>query len=193
MRTLLWVTGLGLLVSGCASTAPSVAWGKPGVSRMDYGTDIGTCMENAATQNSGGNGAHSAGGVSGTNNSAGGNSPGASGSAASSAAAATGGASTAAGSAPTPAGGTYSGMASADYAQRAVTQQRTQQMAVQRARADALKGCLAGRGYQEFELTAEQRAHLETLKKGSTEYHEYLYQLGSDAEIIAKQGRAPGE
>jgi hypothetical protein len=191
MRTLLWVAAIGLVAVGCAANAPQMAWGKPGVTRIDYGTEVGMCTGRAAMQNSGGNGANTAGGISGSNSSAGSSSPAPSGSSVSSAAAATGGSSSASRSGPSPAGGNYSGMASSDYAQRAATQQRAQEMAVQRARAEALKGCLTERGYQEFALTAEQRAHLATLKKGGAEYHEYLYQLGSDAEIVGKQSRAP--
>jgi hypothetical protein len=88
-----------------------------------------------------------------------------------------------------PAGGTYSGMASSDYAQRAATQQRTQEMMVKRARADTLKGCLTERGYREITLSAEQRAHLATLKAGSNEYHEYLYKIGSDPAVGAVSAR----
>jgi hypothetical protein len=191
MKTLVVVAGLGLAVSGCASTAPQTSWGKPGVSRVDYGTEVGMCTGHAAMQNSGGNGTNTAGGISGSNNAAVVNPPGSSGTASSSsAAAASGGGSSAPVSAPVPAGGTYSGMASSDFAQRAATQQRTQEMAAQRARAEALKSCLTGRGYQEFALNAEQRAHLATLKKGGEEYHEYLYQLGSNLEVVAKQAAA---
>jgi hypothetical protein len=45
-------------------------------------------------------------------------------------------------------------------------------MTAQRARAEALKGCLVGRGYQEFTLTAE-RAHRDVTR----ECHEYLEYL----------------
>jgi hypothetical protein len=191
MRTQLLVMGIGLAISGCATNAPQMAWGKPGVTKVDYGTDVGMCSGLAAMQTSGNNGANSAGGISGSNNTVN-TAPGPSGantSNAASAAAAGGPPISAAASSPVPAGGSYSGMASADFAQRAATQQRAQEMAVQRARSDALRTCLTERGYQQFGLTAEQRAHLATLKKGSTEYHEYLYQLGSDAEIIGKQSR----
>lgn len=192
MRTLLLVAGIGLVAGGCATHAPQMAWGKPGVTRIDYGTEVGMCTGRAAMQTSGGNGANTAGGISGTNNTVSTN-PAPSGSSVSNTAAASGGGATGSRSGPSPAGGsTYSGMATSDYAARAATQQQAQEMAAQRARAEALKGCLTARGYQEFALTAEQRAHLATLKKGSAEYHEYLYQLGSDAEIVGKQGRAPG-
>lgn len=193
MKTLMLVAGIGLALSGCAGTAPQTAWGKPGVSRVDYGTEVGMCTGHAVMQNSGGNGAKTAGGISGSNNSAGDRIPTGSEGGGSAAAAAAAGSSSAPVSAPVPAGGTYSGMASSDFAQRAATQQRAQEMAAQRARSEALKGCLTGRGYQEFALTAEQRAHLATLKKGSDEYHEYLYQLGSNADVVAKQGRAPAK
>jgi len=86
-----------------------------------------------------------------------------------------------------PSGGSYSGMASSDYVQRAATEQRTQEMAAQRARNEALNSCLVGRGYQQFALTPEQEAHLSTLKKGTNEYLEYLYKLGTDGEVVRKQ------
>jgi hypothetical protein len=179
--------------SGCATNAPQMAWGKPGVTRIDYGTEIGMCTGHAAMQGSGGNGAHTAGGINGSNSTAS-SSPAPSGASISNTAASTGGASTGSRSGPSPGGGgNYSGMATSDYAARAATQQQAQEMAVQRARAAALRGCLTERGYQEFALNAEQRAQLAKLKKGSAEYHEYLYQLGSDAEIVGKQSRAPGQ
>ena len=72
-----------LLLAACASatTAPPTAWGKPGVSRVDYGTEVGMCSGFAAMQNSGDNGTRTAGGISGSNSSATPNTPGASGSA----------------------------------------------------------------------------------------------------------------
>jgi hypothetical protein len=167
------ILSAALVTSGCATTAAQTAWGKPGVSKMDYGTDVGMCTGLAAQASGDGN-ANTAGGVSGRNNSAAG-----------------GGAGAASPSASVPAGGMYQGMASSDYAQRAATQQRTQEMAEQRARSDAYKSCLVERGYQEFSLNAEQAAHLATLAKGSNEYLEYLYKLGSDAEIVSKQSRTP--
>ena len=189
MRTLLFNAGVVLVLSGCASTAPELAWGKPGVSKVDYGTDVGMCSGFAVAKNTG-NGGNTAGGIDGKTiaNTA---SPGidpmpqpANGGTA---------AQTEHARAPIPASGTYSGMATADFAQRAATQQRTAEMTAQRARAEAFKTCLAGRGYQEFPLSADQRAHLATLKRGTNEYHEYLYELGSDAEIVGKQGRAPAK
>jgi len=192
MRILLLVTGLGVLVvGGCTSTAQHLAWGKPGVTRAEFGTEVGMCAGDAVLQDSGDNGANKAGGINGSNNVANRGSEGSSGASM----AASAGSAVANGQpgpvAPSlPAGGTYSGMTSTDFAQRAATQQRSQEMAAQRARSEALRGCLTRRGYQEFELTAAQRAHLTTLKKGGDEYHEYLYQLGSSAEIVGKQSRA---
>ena len=78
-------------------------------------------------------------------------------------------------------------MTSGDYASRAATQQRAQEMAAQRARSEALKSCLVGRGYREFALTAEQRAHLATLTRGTHEYLEYLHSIGSSPETVAGQ------
>ena len=174
MKLIVLAAGFALTLCGCATTAPQMAWGKPGVTKLDYGTDVGMCTGLAAMQNTG-DGANTAGGINGKNNSAAG-----------------GGSGQASPDSSIPAGGSYSGMASSDFAQRAATQQRTKEMAEKRARADALKSCLVGKGYQEFPLTAEQAAHLASLPKGSNEYHEYLYKLGSDAEIVGKQSRAPG-
>ncbi|HEV7605908.1 MAG TPA: hypothetical protein VGO61_01105 [Steroidobacteraceae bacterium] len=173
MKTLLLTAGVALALGGCASTTPQLAWGKAGVSKVDYGTDVGMCTGLAAMQGTG-DGANTAGGINGKNNSAGG-----------------GGSGQASPDASIPAGGSYSGMASADFAQRAATQQRTAEMAAQRARAERLSSCLVERGYKEFALTAEQAAHLATLQKGSNDYHEYLYKLGSDAEVVGKQSRMP--
>jgi hypothetical protein len=181
MKTLWLSMGCVLTLAGCVSAAPELAWGKAGVSRVEYGTDIGMCSGLAAIHD-GGNGANTAGGINGRNNApekgnegAAGGQPGINGPSR---------------DAPMPAGGAYSGMASADYAQRAATQQRTREMAEQRARAETLKSCLAERGYSEFALTAEQREHLSTLRKGGNEYHEYLYELSSDADVLDKQARA---
>ncbi|MEO8019166.1 MAG: hypothetical protein ABI769_15245 [Pseudomonadota bacterium] len=175
MRALFLTGGIVMALVGCASSAPQMAWGKPGVTKVDYGTDVGMCTGLAAMQGTG-DGANTAGGTNGKNNSAGG-----------------GGSGQASPDAGVPAGGSYSGMASSDYAQRAATQQRTAEMAAQRARAERLSSCLVERGYQQFPLTAEQAAHLATLQKGTNEYHEYLYKLGSDAEIVGKQSRAPAK
>jgi hypothetical protein len=175
MKAFLLVSAVALVASGCAATSSQTAWGKPGVSKTEYGTDVGMCTGFAAQKTSNDTN-NTAGGVGGRNNSAGG-----------------GGAGAASPSASVPASGTYSGMASSDYAQRAVTQQRTQEMAEQRARADALKSCLTERGYQEFTLNAEQAAQLSKLEKGTTPYYEYLYKLGSDAEVVSKQSRTPAK
>ena len=83
-------------------------------------------------------------------------------------------------------GGTYRDSASADFVNRAAMQQRTQEMSEQRARNDALKSCLVNRGYTEFELTAEQRAQLAKLPMGSDERREYLYKLGTDADVLSQ-------
>jgi hypothetical protein len=71
---------------------------------------------------------------------------------------------------------------------RAAQQQRTQEMAVQRARQNSLRSCLMNRGYSEIKLTPEQREHLATLPEGSDARREYLHKLGSDPAVI-KAGR----
>jgi hypothetical protein len=183
MKALLLLAGAFVALGGCAAGAPQMTWGKPGVSKVDYGTDVGMCTGLAASQKSD-NGAKNAGGIDGRGIE----------NAASPAPVLTqnptntgpGPQSTHV-EAPLPSAGSYSGMASADFAQRAATQQRTQEMAVKRARAEALKGCLVDRGYREIALTKQQVAHLASLQKGSSEYHEYLYTLGSDPEVVASQ------
>jgi hypothetical protein len=84
-------------------------------------------------------------------------------------------------------GGTYRDSASADFVNRAAMQQRTQEMAAQRVRNEALKSCLSGRGYTEFQLTAEQRAELDKLPQGSDARREYLYKLGTNPDVLTKQ------
>ena len=169
MRTLFLVAAFALALGGCTATAPQMAWGKPGVSKVDYGTDVGMCTGTASMQ-SVDDGNNTAGGIKGRNNTAGG-----------------GGSGQASPDAAIPAAGSYSGMASADYAQRAATEQRTKEMNDKRRRSEALNSCLIGRGYQQFALTPEQAAHLATLQKGSNPYLEYLYKLGTDAEVVRKQ------
>jgi len=183
MKTILLVAGTCLALAGCSTSSHQTAWGKPGVTRVDYGTDIGMCTGLAAMQNSG-NGANSAGGINGRNASA--QTDTARGSTAASGAAA--GGSGAAGGSNVPASGMYSGMASSDFVQRAATQQRAQEMQAKKLQAETYKHCLVERGYHEFTLTPEQRAKLATFKAGTNEYHEYLYSLGADANVVAKQG-----
>ena len=167
---------------GCSTTsAPHLAWGKAGVSKVDYGTDVGTCTGLAAATNNGDNGANTAGGISGKN-AAGGRQDTASSTGPSVGASA--------GSPQTIGGGTYRDMANPDLVQRAATQQRATEMNRLRAQQASLKSCLQQRGYTEFPLTSEQQAHLATLPVGSNEYYEYLYKLGSDAEVLAKQAPA---
>jgi hypothetical protein len=50
-----------------------------------------------------------------------------------------------------------------------------------------LDTCLAGRGYHQFRLTADQEARLHHLRKGSAERRAYLHSLGSDPEILSSQ------
>jgi flavin-dependent dehydrogenase len=138
---------------------------------VDYGTDVGMCTGMASLESSG-NGSNTAGGING--NRASGPS-----------------ATNAGGSLGSLGGGTYTGMASADLANRAATQQRSQEMAAKRFREETLSRCLTERGYQQFALTAEQNAELAKFKHGSNEYHEYLYKLGADPAVLAKQSVSP--
>jgi len=183
-------TSLGLcmaaVLAGCSinSSTPTTAWGKKDVSMLDYRTDAGQCALIAVTMATDGNGANTAGGISGQNPAipqqgptgatvANGATPGASGPNAP--------------RGPTSGGNTYRDSASADFVNRAANQQRAQEMAAQRARNDALKFCLVNRGYSEFELTAEQRTQLAKLPQGSDERREYLYKLGTDPDVLTRQ------
>ena len=47
--------------------------------------------------------------------------------------------------------------------------------------------CLRARGYIRFKLTSAQRKHLEHLHLGSVERHVYLYQLGTDPQVLKAQ------
>jgi hypothetical protein len=170
------------LLAGCATTSTTqLAWGKGGVSLVDFGTDVGTCTGLAAATENSDNGANTAGGISGKN-STGGRTETASNSGPSVGAAA--------GSPQTIGGGTYRDMANPDLVQRAANQQRATEMNKMRATQGVLKSCLTQRGYTEFSLTPEQDAHLKTLPTGSREYYEYLYKLGSDPEVVTKQAIA---
>lgn len=170
-----------LALGGCSTSSRQVAWGKPGVSRIDYGTDVGMCTGLSVVQKTG-NQTNSAGGTEGRNVEASRNSEGSSGSQVGPPAS-NGGV-----SAPMPATGAYSGMTSADFAQRAANQQQSREMAQKRARAEAFRTCLVERGYREFALTREQQAELARHRKGTDAHVEYLYTLGSDAAVLEKQG-----
>lgn len=173
MKSMLSLAISVALLSGCAATGPETAWGKPGITKFDYVTDMGTCTAAAAMAETG-NGANTAGGLNGKNSSAPPKSGAESGANQPPAGAAT----------PVGGGGVYRDSAPVDVVNRAATQQSTQQMAAQRMRADALKSCYVERGYQEFKLTPEQRAHLGTLEKGSNAYLQYLSGIATDPALL---------
>jgi hypothetical protein len=177
-RMLLFVaTAAGL--AGCAATnAPYTAWGKEGVSMLEYRTDGGQCAVMAATADPNKNAANSAGGINGQNGSANARLPGAvttqnpSQGASAGAPVSVGG------------GGVYREAASADFVTRAANQQQAQEMQVQKARTEMLRSCLTERGYREFELTKDQRLQLSKLAAGTDERREYLYKLGTDPAVL---------
>jgi hypothetical protein len=184
-----WLFACAAIVSGCSINGrqPLTAWGKQGVSMLDYRTDAGQCALIAVTYDKDLNDSNSAGGVSGQNSTAptqaptgstvaSGTMPGMGGTVASSSAIVAGGANRDAGA--------------VDLANRAAMQQQNREMRAQRARNDALKFCLANRGYTEFALTREQRAQLEKLPQGSDQRREYLYRLGTDPQVLASQALA---
>lgn len=184
MRSAWFSAILTACLAGCATPGPETAWGKAGVTPYVYASDIGLCSGLAAQKNAG-SGMNTAGGISGQNNSPPTESPGRNAQRTD-----PGGppqASSAAASVSLPAAGTYSGTVSADYAQRAATQQRAQEMLAKRAQAEVFRSCITERGYREFVLSPQQRAHLASLKSGSSEYLEYLYRLGSDPAVVGAE------
>lgn len=190
MKSTSWMMCVAGVLAGCSmnSSTPTTAWGKKDISMLDYRTDAGQCALIAVTYTPEQNGANTAGGISGQNPTpppqgqsgsvvAGGVMPGVSGPNAT--------------SGPRTLGtNTYRDNASADFVNRAAMQQSSQEMAAQRARAEALKSCLSNRGYTEFQLTREQRAALSKLPQGSDERREYLYRLGTDPDVLATQAVA---
>ncbi|MEO8063674.1 MAG: hypothetical protein ABI821_13100 [Pseudomonadota bacterium] len=184
MKSILSVACAVAVLLGCTvnGSTPVTAWGRKDVSMIDYRTDAGQCAVLAATTTPDSNAAKTAGGINGEN---GGAPPAPQASGAATAAA--GGSTAGSGGTPSVTGGTYRDSASADFVNRAAMQQRTQEMAAQRVRTDALKSCLAGRGYTEFELTAAQRDELSKLPQGSDARRDYLYKLGTDPEVLSKQ------
>lgn len=185
MKSISWVVLAAAFAAGCSvnGSTPVTAWGKKGVSMLDYRTDGGQCAVIAASgKQEAPDGSKQAGGINGANGGA--TQQAASGSANSGSSGNTGGS---ASTANTIGGSTYRDSANPDFVNRAAMQQRSQEMAAQRARSDALKSCLAGRGYTEFELTAQQRAELAKLPQGSEERRAYLYKLGTDEQVLATQ------
>lgn len=171
MKTIISIGALAITLCACSTAAHNTAWGKANVTKTQYGTDVGMCNGLASLQDSG-NGANTAGGIQGSKSSG-------------------IGSANAGGGSGTLGGGTYTGTASPDLVNRAATQQQSQQMAAKRLREEKLSTCLVERGYSKFALTAEQNAELAKLKPGSNEYHEYLYKLGADPAVLAKQGVSP--
>ena len=73
--------------------------------------------------------------------------------------------------------------------QQALHKYRTDEQfaAVRDLQYDTLGRCLAERGYSRFQLTAEQRATLKHLRRGSDERRAFLYGLASDREVLQRQ------
>jgi hypothetical protein len=183
MKAISLVVCAAATLAGCSmnGSTPVTAWGRKDVSMMDYRTDAGQCAVLAATNNpeadvlkNGGTGSNGAGRT--LEEPRG-----------SSAAPDPSQRQPASGSTNPVQGGNYRDSASADFVNRAAMQQRTQEMAAQRARNDVLKSCLSNRGYTEFQLSAAQRAELDKLPAGSEQRREYLYKLGTSEEVLAKQ------
>ena len=80
----------------------------------------------------------------------------------------------------------------ADPLDAAVNRVEQARVAVQieddRQRHAILDGCLTQFGYRRFGLTDAQLARLDTLPHGSVERREYLFSLGSDAQVLQHQG-----
>lgn len=178
MKSILMIAGAVALSACSVNSNQPTAWVKPGVSKVEYGNDIGMCTGLAAQQNAG-SGVNTAGGISGANNIPHQEQPGRHSQANENGQVPR--PTEAARSGSLPAQGTYSGMVSADYASRAANQQRTQEMLAKKLRAEALRSCLVDRGYSQVTLSAEQRARLASLDAGGSEYHEYLYKIASES------------
>lgn len=157
-------------IAACTTTkGPVTSWGKEGVSMLDYQADGIFCA--ATTESSdGGNRSNTAGGINGQNG--GGGLPGVDVGKSANAAVPVGG------------GGVYREGASTDFANRAAMQQQQAEMARLKARQEAMRSCLVKRGYTEFRLTAEERAKLATLAEGSEERRKYLYNLGTNPDVL---------
>jgi hypothetical protein len=184
MKAILLVAAAAAL-SACASTGagPQTSWGKPNVTKLDYGTDVGMCTGLAASV-SAGNGANQAGGINGRNASG---PQGGQGDAAKASGA--GGSGPSGAAFPTGGGGAYRDSAPDDVVNRAAVHQRSQELAAKKLSQDTYRSCLAEKGYQEFALTATQRAELAKFQPGSKEYYEYLYKLGADPVVLKTQAK----
>ncbi|HEY5760224.1 MAG TPA: hypothetical protein VIU34_30585 [Steroidobacter sp.] len=180
MKSIFLIAVSAALLSACAASGPKTAWGKPGVTKVEYVTDLGTCTAQAAmTQGSGGN-SEVAGGVSGQNNSAD------NGLKQQSTSQPVAGQSSA-GSASSIGGSIYRDSAPPDVVNRAANQQQAAEIAASRAKVMAMKSCYVQRGYKEFTLTPEQRAKLGSLQPGSNAYLQYLAEIGADAAVVSAQ------
>jgi hypothetical protein len=190
MKSIATAAGMVAALVGCTvnGSNPATAWGKQGVSMLEYRTDAGQCAVLAVTSQTDANGAKTAGGLSGQNSGAPTQSASGSATAGGGQGATAGGGG--GGSANPIGGSTYRDSGSADFATRAALQQKTAEMTEQRIRNERLKSCLVSRGYTEFNLTPEQRAHLSTLPQGSEERRDYLYKLGTDPEVLTRQSVA---
>lgn len=182
MKSIFLIAVSAALLSACAATGPKTAWGKPGVTKVEYVTDLGTCTAQAA-MTQGTSGSEVAGGLSGQNNSAGNGLK-----QTNTAQPPAGQSSSASAGAATPIGGSiYRDSAPTDVVNRAANQQQAAEIAASRAKAQAMKSCYVERGYKEFTLTPEQRAKLGSLQPGSNAYLQYLAEIGADASVISAQ------
>jgi hypothetical protein len=175
LRGLWMMAGLGL--AACATTvAPATSWGKAGVSMTDYWSDASQCAlvgAQAAANPPAGNVEAVGSGTdyarvnnAGVSNSA------------------TGGGDLK----PVGAYGAEVDTNISDAVARANYNEARRKQAAEKARQDAVDECLSGRGYRQFQLTDEQRAHLAGLAEGSSERREYLYSLGADSSVLQSQG-----
>jgi hypothetical protein len=167
------VAGLAACTVNSNNTHPT-SWGKEGVSKLDYQTD-GILCATLAERATPDNGAKSAGGINGSNNTA--------------QTCCSGGANAGAAAGPNSSlgslsGNTYRDTASPDLVSRAANQQISRDMRLKQLRVDSLRSCLVDRGYTEFQLTAEQQAKLATLAPGSEARTDFLYKLGTDPQIL---------
>jgi len=180
MRILIALAAAAALASAAgAANAPQTSWGKPGVSFDDYRTDATLCLREAAGLDLTGTEPANALVLASRRMAAGETndySP------------------TVAGASGTGPPTTNSGF---DPAIEAATRMQQARMAarpdlrIRQAREilqRRLDRCLAGRGYQRFRLTDDQRRQLRRYPERAAERQTFLYSLASDPQVLAAQG-----
>ena len=179
MRALMLLVSTSCLLAACATsgqTAQATSWGKPNISQADYRADAAECaIRGAAASDAARNGNLDAASASSDYSRSQG---------------AAGGAARGGGNDVTPVGnhGAEVNTNMYDVASRAQYDEALRRRNAAAAQQATIDQCLTEHGYRQFRLSDAQKAHLATLAPGSEERRTYLYQLGSDAAVLAAQG-----